>query len=62
MNNEQNRINNKHAATTNKTGSIIDMQEQRTEPDQQQTCRKINRIGSTTDMPEQRTESDGALV
>jgi hypothetical protein len=52
-NNEQNRVNNRHAATTDKIGLTTAMPEQKTKPDQQQTCRnneqdRINNRHATT--------------
>jgi hypothetical protein len=38
QNNEQKRINNRHAATTNKIRSTTNIREQRTKPNQRQTC------------------------
>jgi hypothetical protein len=67
----KNRINSKHAATTNKTGLTANMPQQQTKQDQQQIClnNKQNRInskhaattnktGSTTDMPQQQVKAD----
>jgi hypothetical protein len=50
---EQNRINNKGAATTDRIGSTTDMPKQRIN---NRHARTTNKSGSTTDMPEQRTE------
>jgi hypothetical protein len=42
-NNQQNRINNRHAATTNETRSKTSMTQQQTKPDQKQThCNKLD--------------------
>jgi hypothetical protein len=71
LNNEQNRINSRHAGTTNKTRSKTDMLEQQIKPDQKQTCwnnkqnqiknrhvATTNRTGSKTDISQQPTELD----
>jgi hypothetical protein len=56
--NEQNRINNRHAGTTNKTGLTTDMLEQQTKQNQHQTCQndKQNRIGNIHAGTTNRTE------
>jgi hypothetical protein len=70
-NNQQNRINNRHAATTRKTRSKTDIPQQQTKPDQKQTCRNneqnqinnrhagtTNKTRSETDMSQQQTKPD----
>jgi hypothetical protein len=65
-NNEQKRINDRHVATSNRTGSTTDMSQLSIKADQQQTCdnnkqnrinnrdvETTNKIESTTNMSQQ---------